>query len=61
VTRDSAEEHTLVILFAVAFVFLFVLFLVWLLSKQDIGSCRAIRIGVEALREFILLMFHMVL
>jgi hypothetical protein len=40
----------LVIFFAVAFVFLFVLFLVWLLSKEDIGSCQATRtVCIEAL------------
>ena len=32
-----------VIFFAVALVFLFVFFLVWLLSKEDIGSYRPIR------------------
>jgi hypothetical protein len=34
---------------AVAFIFLFVFFLVWLLSKEDIGSYRPIRrVRVEA-------------
>jgi len=33
----------IVIFFAVAFVFLFVFFPVWLLSKDDIGSYRPIR------------------
>ena len=34
----------IVIFFAVAFVLLFVLFLLWLLSKEDIGSYRAMRL-----------------
>jgi hypothetical protein len=39
----------IVIFFAVAVIFLFVFFLVWLLSKEDIGSYRPIRrVRVEA-------------
>jgi hypothetical protein len=52
-TRKQIRERSLrvavvfvgiiVIFFAAAFVFLFVFFLVWLLSKEDIGSYRPIR------------------
>jgi hypothetical protein len=43
----------LVTFFAVAFVFLFVFFLVGLLSKEDIGLRRAIRkVRAEVLSEY---------
>ncbi|MGA9639961.1 MAG: hypothetical protein WBQ72_01065 [Terriglobales bacterium] len=43
--RVAVVGHILIILFffAVTFVFLLVFFLVWFLSKEDIGSYRPIR------------------
>jgi len=43
IENESSRFVIIVTFFAIAFVFLFVFFLVWLLSKEDIGSYQLIR------------------